>query len=103
MLFTMPHVPVTRTQYLCVPFDREPVLYVLDVAPLIGVAVDGDVPRYHRYVRFVPVAVTESVVDVFLGMLLFCGCAVIAVPAFTVTLRAALVALQPLVLRTVTV
>jgi hypothetical protein len=44
----------------------------------------------------VPVAVTESVVAVFLEMLLFCGCAVMAVAALTVTLVATLEAEQPL-------
>jgi hypothetical protein len=46
-LFTTPHVPVTRTQYVYVPLASFGVVYEAAVAPLIGVVVLGDVPRYH--------------------------------------------------------
>jgi hypothetical protein len=103
VLFAVPQVPVTRTQYVYVPRVSLPVFKVLDVAPETGVDVLPLVPRYHWYVSVpVPVAVTESRYEVFRGMVALCGCCVIEVAGFTVTVVAALVALQPLPLVTVT-
>ena len=79
------------------------VVYVLLVAPETGVAVLGEVPRYHWYVNGpVPAAVTDIVAEVLRGMVWLCGCVVIDVTGFTVTLVAALVAEQPLAFVTVT-
>jgi hypothetical protein len=104
VLFTKPHVPVTRTQYLWVPLFRIGVVKLLLVAPTTGWVVVGDDPLYHWYVSVpAPLAVTVNVVVVFFGMVGLCGCCVIVVVALTVTLVAALVVEQPLAFVTVTV
>lgn len=85
------------------PFDRRPVLYVDDVAPLMGEVVLPLVPRYHWYVTVpLPLATTLSVAEVFLAMVTEAGCVLIVVASRTVTLVAAEVDVQPFASVTVT-
>jgi hypothetical protein len=58
-----PHPLETFTQYDVVPAGGTSVI-VADVAPLIGLDVSPEAPRYHWYVSDEPVAFTESVMVV---------------------------------------
>ena len=102
-LFALPQLPVTFTQYGYVPVLSFGVVNV-GVFPPTFCAVLPLWPLYHWYDSVpVPVAVTLSVVVVFLGIVTLCGCCVIVVAGLTVTFVAADVALQPLAFVTVTV
>lgn len=99
-----PPLPVTRTQYLNVPFAVVGGRYEFVVAPLIGEVVLGLVPEYHWYVSDVPVAVTVMRCGVWFFVTLWSvgEKPVIEGAALTVTFVAAEVALQPLAFFTVT-